>query len=331
MILPFEIPREFGFVVAVFIGLAFGFVLERAGFGRATKLAAQFYFRDMTVFKVMFTAIVTAMLGLVAAAGLGLTDLRAISESIVSWTYVWPMLIGGFVLGAGFIISGYCPGTSIVSAASGNVDGAFAVAGVVTGTLIYTQLLRIPAFLRFHDSGEKEAWFLYDLVPVVPAVIAIAVAVMAVLAFIGAEAIERIAPRTWRLAVPAFATLALIVIAGTFIETAHATPRAASKRDINLAQTIATEPWTLHIVDVRDAASFAKGTVPGAENLDRKELANLPEDGRTLVVIDDAAYAAWKKDPLAAQLSGARPVIAAAPRATGTFVKPKKKGGGCSS
>ncbi len=331
MTFPFEISREFGLVVAVFIGVAFGFVLERAGFGRATKLAAQFYFRDMTVFKVMFTAIVTAMLGLVAAAGLGLTDLRAISESIASWTYVWPMLIGGLVLGAGFIISGYCPGTSIVAAASGNVDGAVAVAGVVTGTLIYTQLLRIPSFLQFHESGEKEAWFLYDLLPVAPAAIAIAVALMAVLAFVGAEAVERITPRTWRFAVPAFATLVVIVIAGAFIETAHATPRTSARRDVNLAQIIATEPWTLHIVDIRDPATFAKGTVPGAENLDRRELASLPDDGRTLVVVDAVAYAAWKKDPLAAQLSGAKPAVAAAPRATGTFVKPKKKGGGCSS
>ena len=110
MIFPFESlaagSRELGLVMGVIIGMGFGFVLERAGFGRATKLAAQFYLRDMTVFKVMFTAIVTAMLGLVGASAFGLADLRAISESIASWTYIWPMLIGGVLLGAGFIISG---------------------------------------------------------------------------------------------------------------------------------------------------------------------------------------------------------------------------------
>ena len=65
MIFPFEslmdMYREFGLVGAVVIGFFFGFVLERAGFGRATTLAAQFYLTDMTVFKVMFSAIVTAM------------------------------------------------------------------------------------------------------------------------------------------------------------------------------------------------------------------------------------------------------------------------------
>ena len=32
-----------------------------SGFGNSRKLAAQFYFTDLTVLKVMFTAIVTAM------------------------------------------------------------------------------------------------------------------------------------------------------------------------------------------------------------------------------------------------------------------------------
>ena len=67
---------QIGLVVALVIGFGFGFVLERAGFGRSTKLAAQFYLHDMTVFKVMFTAIVTGLLGLVILSGLGLADLE---------------------------------------------------------------------------------------------------------------------------------------------------------------------------------------------------------------------------------------------------------------
>ena len=50
-------------VVLVFglIGFAFGYTLEMAGFGDSRKLAAQFYFRELTVFKVMFTAIAVAL------------------------------------------------------------------------------------------------------------------------------------------------------------------------------------------------------------------------------------------------------------------------------
>jgi len=125
--------HEAALLTAGLIGFAFGFVLERAGFGRSTKLAAQFYLYDMTVFKVMFGAIVTAMLGVVLASGLGLVDLGSLSAGAVSYTFIWPMLVGGLLLGIGFIISGYCPGTSLVGAASGHLDAVVTMTGVGIG------------------------------------------------------------------------------------------------------------------------------------------------------------------------------------------------------
>jgi uncharacterized membrane protein YedE/YeeE len=139
MMLPLALPslnHGLFLLIAVGLGFGFGFVLERAGFGRSTKLAGQFYLHDMTVFKVMFSAIVTAMLGVLVLEGLGLLDLTALSESALSFTYLWPMVAGGFLLGVGFIVSGYCPGTSVVATASGNLDGLVTVVGVVTGTLV---------------------------------------------------------------------------------------------------------------------------------------------------------------------------------------------------
>jgi uncharacterized membrane protein YedE/YeeE len=145
--------REIGLVAAVIIGFGFGFVLERAGFGRSTKLAAQFYGHDMTVFKVMFGAIVTASLGLVIASGLGAIDLRALAEGAASATYIGPMIVGGLLLGAGFIISGYCPGTSLVASASGNVDGMVALFGIVVGSVLYGEIY--PLIEGFHSSGDQ--------------------------------------------------------------------------------------------------------------------------------------------------------------------------------
>jgi uncharacterized membrane protein YedE/YeeE len=285
--------RQEGLVVAVLIGIAFGFVLERAGFGRADKLAAQFYLRDMTVFKVMFSAIVTAMLGLTIASGLGLANLRDISESIASFTWIWPMLIGGFVLGVGFIVSGYCPGTSVVAAGSGNVDGVVTVGGVVAGTFVYSKLLLIPAFHHFHDSGERGAWFLYDLVKVPPQSLAAAVAVMAVLAFIGAEKVEalmggvRTAKRVRRFAfagVGVFAIITLVTIAIPATPAAASMPPATITAS-DLAHLVVDAPWSVRIVDVRDAAAFAKERVPGSQNIPIAALADQPGDGRAVVVV----------------------------------------------
>ena len=284
MTFPFEAlnsaSREIGLIVAVLIGIAFGFVLERAGFGRADKLAAQFYLRDMRVFKVMFTAIVTAMLGLVIASAIGLTNLRDISESIASLTWIWPMLIGGFVLGAGFIISGYCPGTSIVATASGNVDGLFTVGGVVTGTFLYSELLQIPAFHQFHNSSPKGAWFLYDLVKVPPQVLAAIITGAAILAFIGAEKVEsmvggkRTAKRVRRYA---FATVTSLAVVALITIAIPATPAAASEPPATisaaqLARVVIDAPWTVRILDVRDPAAFAKDRIPGSQNVSASSL-----------------------------------------------------------
>lgn len=214
-------PRLVGLVVAVLVGVAFGFVMERAGFGRAQKLVGQFYGNDLTVLKVMFTAIATAMLGAVILSGVGVLDLEAVQFNYP--TYLWPMIAGGLLLGVGFVVSGYCPGTSFVASASGKLDGLGTVAGVIAGSLLYAELE--PHMGAFPNSGKLGTFTLSKLFHVRPAVVAAAVVVVALGAFTLAEAVERrvsgrtepapARPRRWvfmglaALAVVAVATLAL--------------------------------------------------------------------------------------------------------------------------
>jgi len=145
----------------------------------------------MRVYRTMFTAVVTAGLGTTLLAALGLLDLRAVTINYP--TYLWPMVVGGLVVGAGFVVSGYCPGTSVVAAASGKLDGLLTVVGVVFGTLAYAELQ--PALGEFHDSGKLGSTFLYDLLGVPPLALAVAVAVVAVLTFKGAGKIEAMVAR----------------------------------------------------------------------------------------------------------------------------------------
>jgi len=307
-------------ITAVFIGIAFGFVLERAGFGRADKLAAQFYLRDLRVFKVMFTAIVTAMLGLVIAAGFGVVNLREASESIASFTWIGPMIAGGVVLGIGFIISGYCPGTSIVSAASGNVDGAFTVAGVVSGTLVYTQLLKIPRFAQFHASGDRGSWFLYDVIPIAPALLAVAIAGFAVLAFLGAEKIDGTrTPR--RLAFSAVAALAILSGGQAILPVllpVHGRVRGqAGSPVLDQADGQAGSPVLHQTIAARDVARIAI-----------EEPWRVRIDGQS-VQLDGATYAMTGRLPKLSIDAAPPPPRVATPG--GVIAKPKKKSGGCSA
>ena len=119
-------------------GVAFGVVLERAGFGSGCKLTAVFYGYDMSVVKVMFTAIVTAMVGLWLLASIGVIDMQEIY--IVPTNYT-AQLVGGLVFGAGFFIGGYCPGTAVVACAAGRTDAWVFALGLLAGIAIYARFM----------------------------------------------------------------------------------------------------------------------------------------------------------------------------------------------
>ena len=136
--------------VAFGVGLMFGWCLERAGLGSARKLMGQFQLTDLAVFKVMFSAILTAMLGLFWLSRLGVVDL---SRVYVPETFIAPQVVGGVVFGAGMALAGLCPGTSCIAAATGRLDGVAVVGGFFAGVLATG--LAVPAIERFYGSGAR--------------------------------------------------------------------------------------------------------------------------------------------------------------------------------
>jgi uncharacterized membrane protein YedE/YeeE len=173
-------------MTALAIGIAFGFALERAGLGSARKLAGQFYFTDLTVFKVLFTAIVTAMLGAFWLGRLGVLDLAHV---YVPETYWLPQLAGGLLFGAGFVVAGLCPGTSCVAAATGRIDGVAVVAGMFAGVLA-TGLAFAP-LRAFYDSTARGALTLPQLLHVPYGVVVAGIVAIALAGFRAAEWLER--------------------------------------------------------------------------------------------------------------------------------------------
>jgi uncharacterized protein len=178
--------EEASLVIAFLIGIGFGFALERAGFGSARKLISQFYLNDMSVLKVMFTAVVTAMLGVTYLAWIGWLDLSLVYLVPTFWV---AQVMGGLVAGVGFAVGGYCPGTSAAAAATGRLDGLFYLLGVAGGSLLFA--IAFPLVRGLYLAGQLGPKTLPQVLGVPYGLVVFAVVLMAIGAFAGGTRVER--------------------------------------------------------------------------------------------------------------------------------------------
>lgn len=277
-------------LTAIGIGFLFGFALERGGFGNARKLAAQFYLYDMTVFKVMFTAILVAMVGLYTLAGVGLVDLERLW---INPTFVWGQAVGGFLLGVGFIMSGLCPGTSIVSAASGRLDGVVTFLGIFLGTFLFAVAVdALPWLDRLYESAYLDISTLPAVLGLPVWVVVLAVVAMAAGAFIGAEKVERIfqarygmieltpqpTRRTPRIKFALAGSLAGVVLVSLAWKASPLPPpaiQAAPIAPLALAEALVRRSPDLLVLDVRDIRPLDGVPIPGAVLTDTAAAAEL--------------------------------------------------------
>ncbi|MBD3641086.1 MAG: YeeE/YedE family protein [Marinobacter sp.] len=123
-----------GVASGLLAGFLFGFVLENAGFGSPRKLTGQFRLEDWSVFKVMFTAVIVAALLLWLSKLFGL---MGDASYYVPTPFYLAMAVGGLLIGAGFAIGGYCPGTSVAGFAGGRIDAVVFMIGMVIGTALF--------------------------------------------------------------------------------------------------------------------------------------------------------------------------------------------------
>ncbi|MFP4367300.1 MAG: YeeE/YedE thiosulfate transporter family protein [Bacteroidales bacterium] len=136
-------------LLAFFIGTGFGFILEQSGFSSSRKLAGMFYGYDTTVLKVFFTAAIVAMLGMLFFSLFGWMDLNMV---YVNPTYLTSAITGGVIMGAGFIMGGFCPGTSFCAAAIGKIDGMVFIGGLFIGIFIFTE--GFPLWEKLYYAGD---------------------------------------------------------------------------------------------------------------------------------------------------------------------------------
>jgi hypothetical protein len=183
---PDLISDQLNLVVALFLGIGFGFVLEQAGFSSSRRLAGVFYGYDFTVLRVFFTAAVTAMSGILLLGYAGLLDTDII---FVNPLWLLPAIVGGVIMGLGFILGGYCPGTSVCAAAIGKIDAMFFVLGGLVGIFVFGELF--PLYDQFYASTSLGAIKIFDSLGISQGLFAFLLIAIAVGAFAITTLIER--------------------------------------------------------------------------------------------------------------------------------------------
>ena len=307
------------YVVFGIIGFAFGYVLEISGFGNSKKLAAQFYFSDMTVLKVMFTAIVVAMVLLAITAGLGILDMNQVW---VNPTFLWPGIVGGLIMGVGFIVGGFCPGTSLVSMATLKIDGLFFVLGGLFGIFLFGETVQY--FEGFWESSNYGRLTLMDWLGLTTGQVVLIIVLMALLMFVFAELMEAYIGKRDLKAEPklriagaalllAGAVAVLIIgqptLADKWARISSAKEASLASREVQISpaeflSTKANDRLRLMMLDIRPESEYNLFHIDGAVNVQPAELETITagiiaQSAPNLVVTvmgndEQAATDAWK-------------------------------------
>ena len=274
------------FLLAFLVGLAFGFALERGGLGSSKKLAGVFYFRDMTVVKVMFTAVITAMLGLSYVEHLGWIS----PEQVYRIPTVYgAQIVGGLLFGVGFVTAGWCPGTAAVGVASGRLDALVFLAGTILGSILFNEVF--PVLKPLYTWGSRGTSLVYEVFGMSRPAFALVLTLLAVACFWAAEILEKrrsgpgYTPR--KVFIGAFSALMIFAAAGLLVTpqrvgvagTASVPPSAETallqsveegldhvEAEDLARRMIAGEPDLL-VVDVRPELEFRRFHLRGAVNV----------------------------------------------------------------
>jgi len=321
-----ELGKVLGYLVFFLIGIGFGVALEIAGFGDSRRLAAQFYLKDMTVLKAMFTAIIVACLLIFLSSAIGFLDF---SQLAVNQTFLWPGIVGGLIMGVGFIVGGYCPGTSVVATASLKLDGLLFLIGTVIGAGLFGESL--PGFENFWNSSFTDRYLLSDWLGWSVGATVFAVTIMAIVMFYGAEKTEeffrmkgKVKTWSWKITRPSYlaAAGALIFVAALvwligqpgperkwkLTESRYSgliTSRQVFIEPLEYVKTYNESTIKLVTLDLRPAAEFQAFHITGSENVKPDDLLNpkvvaplaqLPPQGVVVLIADhdSVSVRAWK-------------------------------------
>ncbi len=148
-LIPEIISNQWNNVIAILVGIAFGYIMESSGFSSSRKLVGVFYGYDFAVLRVFFTAAITASIGLLFMDYFGWIDMAALDGLPAR---VWPIVVGGIIMGLGFVTGGFCPGTCVTAIGIGKLDGYVFFGGIMIGVFIFSEMF--PLLEKFYNSSN---------------------------------------------------------------------------------------------------------------------------------------------------------------------------------
>jgi hypothetical protein len=181
-----SLPEWLDLLIALLIGIGFGFSLEQAGFSSSRKLAGMFYGYDTTVIKVFFTAAIVALVGSQFLSFFGLLNLNQV---FVNEFYVTASIVGGVIMGAGFIMGGFCPGTGLSALSIGKIDAMAFFAGGLAGAFLFAETY--PYIQNMANRSYKGPVKIDEILGISPGLFTFLLIAAAVVMFRVAEAAEK--------------------------------------------------------------------------------------------------------------------------------------------
>lgn len=288
-LVPYIISDEFNLIIALILGFGFGFILEQAGFSSTKKLVGLFYGYDFTVLRVFFTAGITAMIGVMFFHYLGILDLSLI---YINPTFLRSSIVGGIIMGAGFIIGGFCPGTSLCAASIGKMNAMLFVVGGLLGVFAFTE--SYPLIEDFYKADAMGPLTMFEQFGMSRNLFGFIMVAVAIAAFYFTWKIEKRVrknnkfhtPKEWKARYWLAAIVPFLVIAFVSIFPGHdqrlENRIAEAKRQQKcvfheisadkMAYEIVDHYYELNIIDVRTSEEFEEFHIPLAINIPIAEI-----------------------------------------------------------
>ncbi len=170
---------------AVLLGIGFGFALESSGFSSSRKIIGTFFGYDFVVVKVFFTAAIVASVGLLYLNYLGLVEFSLL---YIQPTFMASAIVGGIIMGVGFSMGGFCPGTSLCATAVGRIDGLVFFGGMFIGVFLFSEAF--PLFENMYYSGSQGAVMINSIFGISPELFTLILVIVAIGMFYGASWVQ---------------------------------------------------------------------------------------------------------------------------------------------